>query len=182
VQYQPITDTSNTSSIDSTMGILSGVGRVSNAHSRHGRFGRFPSQSQNRQRFNRNIPCRQNSGNNRPYIDYRGPCPVHPTLVHNWGDCINNPRNKSAGGRHGGQHSHGHDIGGRLGWGTYYSSCGGCGCGYHTPQIATPFPTLYMQQAPSNNALPDALSTVSNADTSSVIPNATYVIQQKPSS
>ena len=68
-----------------------------------------------------------------------------------------------------------------MGWGAYYSSCGSRGCGYHTPQIATPFPTLYIQQAPSNNVLPDALSTVTNADTSSVTPNTTYDIQQKPS-
>jgi hypothetical protein len=90
------------------MGIPSGVGQVSNGCFGHGWFGRYSSQSQNRQRFNRNIPHKQNSGSNRLYIDYPGPCPMHPTHTHTWGDCINNPRNKSVGG----QHSNGHGNGG----------------------------------------------------------------------
>ena len=40
---------------------------------------------------------------------------------------------------------------------------------------------LYIQPAPSNYVPPDALSTVTYTDTSSVIPNTTFVIQRKPS-
>ena len=56
VQYQSITDKSDTTSIPSTVGIPSGVGWVSNGHFGCGRFGRLSSQSQNRQRFNGNVP------------------------------------------------------------------------------------------------------------------------------
>jgi hypothetical protein len=98
VQYQSMTDKSDTSAIVSTMGITGDRSCISNGHSRCGQFGQPPSQSHNRQKFNGNIPCKQNSGNDRPYIDYCGPCPVHPTLIYTWGDCNNNSRNKSAGG------------------------------------------------------------------------------------
>ena len=63
VQYQSITDKSDNTSIASTVGIPNGVGRVSNTHPGRSRFGRLSSQSQNRQRFNGNIPRKQNSGN-----------------------------------------------------------------------------------------------------------------------
>ena len=81
-----MTDKSDTSAIISTMGITGDGRRISNGHSRCGQFGQPPSQSHNRQKFNGNIPCKQNSGNIRPYIDYCGPCPVHPTLMYTWVD------------------------------------------------------------------------------------------------
>ena len=62
----------------------------------------------------------------------------------------------------------------------YHYSTRGQGCGYgqghgsyHVPCLTNPFPTLFIQQAPTI-APPNALSTVTNTDTSSVIPTQTY--------
>ena len=46
--------------------------------------------------------------------------------------------------------------------------------------FAIPFPIPYNQQAPSTTVPSDGLSTVTKADTSTVVPNQTHVIQQKP--
>lgn len=80
--------------------ISSSGGQVSSGHSSHGKFGLDTSYPLSRLRFTGNIPCKPNGGNNTPYIDYCGPCPVHPTLSHAWGDYGNNPRHKSVGGQH----------------------------------------------------------------------------------
>ena len=42
------------------------------------------------------------------------------------------------------------------------------------------FRSPYNQQAPSTTVPSDGLSTVTKADTSTVVPNQTFVIQQKP--
>ena len=69
----------------------------------------------------------------------------------------------------------------------YYSTRGqgydrGCGHNYDdTPWLTNPFPTLYIEQAPSN-APTNALSTVTNTDNSTV-GSPTYVVKfitQKP--
>ena len=71
---------------------------------------------------------------------------------------------------------------GHSGRGYYYSTRGrgrGFGRGrgsFNVPCLTNPFPTLYIQQAPTNVPT-DALSTVTNTDTSSVVPNPTYVVK-----
>ena len=54
----------------------------------------------------------------------------------------------------------------------------GSGCGYYNPRQLTSVPTLYIQQGPATNTTTDALSTVTNTDTSSIIPNQEYTITQ----
>ena len=109
-------------------------------------------------------------------MDYNGPCPVHPTLTHTWGNCFNNPKNTFTGSRN----VRNQDRGGRTGRGSYYSNQRGrrSGRGYYNPRQLTSVPTLYIQQAPTTNTTTDALSTVTNTDTSSIIPNQEYTITQ----
>ena len=71
---------------------------------------------------------------------------------------------------------------GHSGRGYQYSTKGqGWGFGrgrgsFNVPCLTNPFPTLYIQQAPTNVPT-DALSTVTNTDTSSVVPTPTYVVK-----
>ena len=59
-----------------------------------------------------------------PFIDYKGPCPVHPMSSHTWGDCHNNLKNKATGGQHNNTQSNAHHYKG----GNFYVSRGhGCG-------------------------------------------------------
>ena len=68
------------------------------------------------------------------------------------------------------------------GRGYHYSTRGrgrgfGHGCGsYNVPHLTNPFPALHIQQAPTNVST-DAISNVTNTDTSSVIPTPTYVVK-----
>ena len=49
-----------------------------------------------RDKKKRNDSRRQQGGNNKMatkvFVDYKGPCPVHPGAAHTWGDCYNNPQ------------------------------------------------------------------------------------------
>jgi hypothetical protein len=36
--------------------------------------------------------------NKKVFVDYKGPCPVHPNANHTWGECFNNPRNATNNG------------------------------------------------------------------------------------
>ena len=71
---------------------------------------------------------------------------------------------------------------GHSGRGYHYSTRGrgrgyGHGCGsYNVPRLTNPFPTLYIQQAPTNVPT-DAISNVTNTDTSSVVPTQKYVVK-----
>ena len=66
--------------------------------------------------------------------------------------------------------------------GYHYSTKGqgrGYGCGhgaFNVPCLTNPFPTLDIQHVPTNPP-PDAISTVTNMDTSSVVPTPTYVVK-----
>ena len=102
---------------------------------------------------------------------------------HTWGDCCNNPKNKTSEGQHNNNNndpnkdSHyrhrnysfprgqGHGHGYRHGRGSYNIPC--------LPNL---FLTLYIQQAPTNVPL-DALSTVTNTDTSTIAPPQTYMVK-----
>ena len=128
------------------------------------------------------IPRKMKTNSQGPFIDFKGPCPVHPMSSHTWGGCYNNPKNKASSGQ---DNSTQHDnIHVRS---QYYSTRGrgygrGRGRNYNnTPQLTNPFPTLYIEQVPTNAPI-DALSTVTNTDNSTV-GNPTYVVQhitQKP--
>ena len=55
-----------------------------------------------------------------PFIDFWGPCPIHPMSSHTWGDCFNNPKNKTLDSQHDNtQHNVNH-----YGCGNYYVSRG----------------------------------------------------------
>ena len=168
----------DTSSIASTVGISDGGSQGSNGNSRLGQLDNFLH----------NLRADKDSMEIFPInkivtitdlllIDCCGHCSVHPTLMHTWGDCVHNPEINLPVV----------DILMEtviiIDWGREYiiptenGEGGGVERGYHTPQIATPFPTLYIQHAPFNNVLFDDLSKVTNTDIFSVIPNIAYVIQ-----
>ena len=98
---------------------------------------------------------------------------------HTWrgGDCFNNPKNESTEG----QNIKNCNMESHSGHGYYYLTRGWgwdyrCGCGsYKVPCLTNPFPTLFIQQAPTI-APPNALSTVTNTHTYSVIPIQTYIV------
>lgn len=117
-----------------------------------------------------------------PFIDLCGPCPVHLMSSHTWGDCFNNPKNKALDGpNNNAQHGKNH------GQGYFYLTRGweqGHGYGHHfysAPHIPNPFPTLYIEQAPTNAPM-DALSMVSNTNNCNMSNNQTYDVKdiQKP--
>ena len=62
------------------------------------------------------IPQKNNSNNPGPFVDFKGPCLVHPMSSHTWGDCFNNPKNKTAEG----QNINPHNIESQNRHGYYY--------------------------------------------------------------
>ena len=114
-------------------------------------------------------------------MNFQRPCPVQPMSSHTWGDCFNNPQNKTSESQHintnPNKDSHFRHR--------KYSFPRGQGCGrgyrhrhgsYNVSCLPNPFPTLYIQQAPTN-VPPDALSTVTNTDTSTIAPPQTYMVK-----
>ena len=102
--------------------------------------------------------------------------------THTLGDCFNNPKNKvSEGPNNKIQHERNH------GQGYFYSTRGrgrrqGCERHfYNAPRLPNPFPTLYIEQAPTNTPT-DALSMVTNTDNSNMSNKQTYMVKhiQKP--
>ena len=156
--------------------IHGGRGRFSHSCSVHGRLGHSTFRHFGGDQISR-IPHNTNIGTCGVFLDYNGTCPVHPTPTHTWGDCFNNPKNTFTGS----QNVRNQDRGGQTGCGLYYYNQQGrkSGCGYYNPSQLTSLPTLYIQQAPATNTITtDALSTVTNTDTSSNIPNQEYTITQ----
>ena len=70
---------------------------------------------------NLHIPCKIDTSHRGVYLDYWGPCPVHPTCTHTWGDCFNNPKNNNTSDRN----FNNRNRGGRTGRGSYYYNQGG---------------------------------------------------------
>ena len=182
VQFQSITDSQAT--IRSNPGSATWDQKKHNkyTHTNHGRSGRFTSSIHSGQTEGNRIPRKTHSNSQGPFIDFRGPCPVHPMSTHTWGDCFNNPKNKVTEGPNNKiQHERNH------GQGHFYLTRGqGCGQGqgchfYNAPCLPNPFPTLYIEQAPTNTPT-DALSTVTNTDYSNMSNNQTYMVKhiQKP--
>ena len=95
-----------------------------------------------------------------------------------WGDCYNNPKNKTMGGQHNNTQSN--ELHYKLG--NFYVSrgCGrGQGCGHFNnnyPCLPNPFPTLYIEQAPASTYL-EALSTVTNTYNSNTSNKQTHVLK-----
>ena len=152
-------------------------GKHKYSHTNRGQNGHFPSSFQSGWNNNDRIP-QKNTGIQGLFADFWGPCPVHPMSSHTWGDCFNNPKNKASEG----QNSNPHSMETHSGHGYHYSTRGqgrGFGCGhgsYNVPCLTNPFPTLYIQQVPTNVPT-DAISIVTNTDTSSVVPTPTYVVK-----
>ena len=42
------------------------------------------------------IPCKLKPDNQGLFVNFKRPCPVHPIATHVWGDCFNNPKNKTS--------------------------------------------------------------------------------------
>ena len=175
VQTQSIGDnqTRSTPSFTPT-NIRSTGGRFSQGRSGRGQFGKSSSLSYGDHQ-NLYIPCKIDTSHCGVYLDYRGPCPVHPTLTHTSGDCFNNPKNNNTSGRN----INNRNRGGRTGRRSYYYNQGGWrfGQGYSNHCQLTSIPTLYLQQDPATNTSADVLSTVTNTDTSSTIPKQTYIVK-----
>ena len=64
-------------------------------YTNHGQSGCIPSSFQGRQTNVDHIPCKLNSNIQGPFIDFQGPYPVHPMSSHVWGDCFNNPKDRT---------------------------------------------------------------------------------------
>ena len=182
VHFQSITDLQAT--IRSNPGSATWDQKKHNKYARtnHERSGRFPVPIHGGRTEGNRIPRKTHSTSQGPFVDFRGPCPVHPMSTHTWGDCFNNPKNKVTEGPNNKiQHERNH------GQGHFYLTRGqGCGQGqgchfYNAPCLPNPFPTLYIEQAPTNTPT-DALSTVTNTDYSNMSNNQTYMVKhiQKP--
>ena len=96
IQLQSITDTQAIS----RSGVIPQNNDNRNQHkyirTNRGQSGRFSSSFQNRQNNMDCIPCKQKTNNQGPFVDFKGTCPVHPMASHAWGDCFNNPKNKTS--------------------------------------------------------------------------------------
>ena len=182
VQFQGITDTQTMSKSFLTTQELSTLRQHKYTCTNHGQSCCFPSSFQGGQTHINRIPRKIKTISQGPFVDFKGPCPVHPMSSHTWGGCYNNPKNKASNSQDNStRHDNSHVRS------QYYSSRGrgyGRGCGRNfnnTPWLTNPLPTLYIKQAPTNAPI-DALSTVTNTD-SSTVGNPTYVLKhitQKP--
>jgi hypothetical protein len=92
------------------------------------------------------------------------------------GDCFSDPKNKASEGHNSNLHSTENHSGCRYHFSTRGQGCGQGHGSYHVPCLTNPFQTLYIQQAPTDAPL-NVLSTVTNTDTSSVVPTPTYVVK-----
>ena len=182
VQFQSIMEKQTMSKSFSTTQELSTTRQHKYTHTNWGQSSCFPSSFQGGQTHMDHIPRKMKTNSQGPFIIFKGPCPVHPMSSHTWGGCYNNPKNKTLNGQ---DNSTWHDN--SHSWSQYYSTTGqeyGRGHGRNdnnAPQLTNPFPTLYIEQAPTNAPI-DALSTVTNTDNSTV-GNPTYVVKhitQKP--
>ena len=176
VQFQNITDTQTMSKSFSTTQELSTWRQHKYTRTNRGQSGCFPSSFQGGQTHMDHIPRKMKTNSQGPFIDLKGPCSVHPMSSHTWGGCYNNPKNKASNGQDNStQHDNSHVQS------QYYSSRGrgygrGCGRNYNnTPRATNPLPTLYIKQAPTN-APTNALSTVTNTD-SSTVGNPTFLLK-----
>ena len=59
----------------------------------------FPSSLQGGQTHIDHIPRKVKINPQGPFIDFKGPCPVHPMSSHTWGGCSHNPKNKALNGQ-----------------------------------------------------------------------------------
>ena len=100
IQFQNITDTQGFSKSFATSQNLEVGQQHKYSHTNWGRSRRFQSLHQDGLRFTDRIPQKTNSTQLGPFIDYKGPCPIHPMSSHTWGDCYNNPKNKDIGSQH----------------------------------------------------------------------------------
>ena len=182
VQFQNIMDIQTMSKSFSTTQELSTLRQHKYTRTNHEQSGRFPSSFQGGQTHMDRIPRKMKTNSQGPFIDFKGPCPVHPMSSHTWGGCYNNPKNKASNSQ---DNSTWHDNSHVQS--QYYSTRGrgygrGRGCNYNNmPRLTNLLPTLYIKQAPMNVPT-DALSTVTNTDNSTV-GNPTYVVKhitQKP--
>ena len=104
IQFQSITDNQTGLKIYSASQGLNNERQHKYSHTNRGQSGHFPSSYQSGQNITDQIP-RKNTGIQGPFVDFWGPCPVHPMSSHTWGDCFNNPKNKTSEGQNNNLHS-----------------------------------------------------------------------------
>ena len=119
VQFQSITDNQTSTKTLSTLHGMDNGRQQKYIRTNRGRSGRFPSSFQSGRNNIERVP-RKNTSSQGPFVDFRGPCPVHPMSSHTWGDCFNNPKNKASEG----QNSNLHSMEGHSGCRYYYSTRG----------------------------------------------------------
>ena len=104
IQFQNITDNPTGTKIFSTSQGLNNERQHKYSHTNRGQSGCFPTSFQSGQNNTDQIPWK-NTGIQGPFVDFWGPCPVHPMSSHTWGDCFNNPKNKTSEGQNNNLHS-----------------------------------------------------------------------------
>ena len=95
VQFQSITDTQGSSKPYTISQSADNRKPYKYICTNRGQSGRFLPSIQNGQGDTDRIPRKNKPMTTGPFIDFRGTCPVHPMSSHTWGDCFNNPKNKS---------------------------------------------------------------------------------------
>ena len=99
VQFQNITDTQTMSKSFSTNQELSTTRQHKYTRTNRGQSSCFPSSFQGGQTHIDRIPRKIKTISQGPFVDFKGPCPVHPMSSHTWGGCYNNPKNKASNGQ-----------------------------------------------------------------------------------
>ena len=84
VQFQSITDNQTGTKTFSTSQSLDNGRQHKYSHTNHGRSGCFSSSFQSGLNNINQIP-QKNTGSQGPFVDFWGPCPVHPMSSHTWG-------------------------------------------------------------------------------------------------
>ena len=98
VQFQSITDNQTGTKTLSTLHGMDNGRQQKYIRTNRGRSGRFPSSFQSGRNNIERVP-RKNTRSQGPFVDFWGPCPVHPMSSHTWGDCFNNPKNTTSEGQ-----------------------------------------------------------------------------------
>jgi hypothetical protein len=87
VQFQSITDNQTGLKVYSASQGLDSGKQHKYICTNCGRSGRFPSSFQSSRNNTDRIP-RKNTGIQGPFVDFQGPCPVHPMSSHTWGGVV----------------------------------------------------------------------------------------------
>ena len=84
VQFQNITDNHTGLKVYSALQRLDNRRQHKYSRTNRGQSGLFPSSFQSGQNNIERVP-RKNTSSQGPFVDFQGPCPVHPMSSHTWG-------------------------------------------------------------------------------------------------